>query len=147
MQTLRTLIVALVAGVALMGAALGPASAQQERPFFYNITTDDSWAAGMALAQANVAAGRGHDVTVFLNVRGVHLADRHAKTGTFPPAGKTPRQLLEALIGSGEKVLVCGACMQVAGMGDDDLIDGALKASPKTTFGALEAPGAVVLSY
>ena len=145
MQTLTTLAAALVAAVLI--AAPPGARAEEPRPFVYNITTDDAWGAGMALAQANVAASRGHDVTVFLNVRGVTLADADARTAAFPPAGRTPHELMAALMEKGGSVLVCGACMSVAGVTEDGLIEGARKSAPDLTFGALEAPGAVVLSY
>jgi predicted peroxiredoxin len=145
MTAFKTLLAAFAAAL-ILAAPVG-AQAEEPRPFVYNITTDDAWAAGMALANANTAAARGHEVTVFLNVRGVHLADRDARTGTFTPAGKTPAELMAALIENGHTVLVCGACMSVAGVGEEDLIEGATKSGPDLTFGALEAPGAVVLSY
>jgi len=139
------------AALALLLLTATPAVAADEadtaRPFVYNITTDDAWAGGMALAQASVAAGRGHPVTVFLNVRGVHLADRDARRPVFPPAGKTPAELMAGLIAGGHRVLVCGACMSVAGLTEADLIDGAVKSGAGLTFGALEQPGVLVLSY
>ncbi len=146
---LRAAAVALALAVAA-GPALAPApaaAAEEMRPIFYNLTTDDAWAAGMALAQANAAAGRGHTVTVFLNVRAVHLADRDAAQGTFGPSGNTPAALLAALMEKGQTVLVCGMCMRAGGMKADDLIEGAAIATPDLTFGAMTAPDAVVVSY
>jgi predicted peroxiredoxin len=149
----RTLIAAAIAAAIAPALAIGPGLAPEARAedpardFFYNITSDDAWVAGMALAQANVAADRGHAVTVFLNVRAVHLADRDAVLGTFGPAGKTPAELLAGLVGKGGSILVCGTCMRVGGMAEEDLIEGARVASPDLTFGALTAPDAVVLSY
>lgn len=116
-------------------------------PIFYNITTDDEWAAGMALAQANVAASRGHKVTVFLNVRGVRLANRNAAQRPIGPAKKTAAQLIHGLVAKNQSVLVCGGCMGVVGLSKDELIEGATVASPETVFGALTAPGAIALSY
>lgn len=147
MHKLKLLVAAIVAAFTIVGAA-GPATAGDDQaPMFYNITTDDAWAAGMALAQANVATARGHSVTVFLNVRGVYLANKDAMQGTFGPIDKTPADLLRSLIEKGQKVLVCGTCMQVAGLPKESVIEGAAMASPDVTFGALEAPGTIVLSY
>jgi len=123
------------------------ANAEEKAPFFYNITTDDSWTAGMAAGHANTAADRGHSVTVFLNVRGVHIADKNTVQGTFGPAGKTPAQLLQLLIEKGHTVLVCGTCMKVAGVTENDLMDGAKVSTPDSTFGALTEKSAIVLSY
>lgn len=116
-------------------------------PMFYNITTDEAWTAGMALGQANVAAKRGHPVTVFLNIRGVHVADKNTVQGTFGPANKTPKQMLSSLISGGQTVLVCGTCMKAAGVSKDDLIDGARVSGPDLTFGALTSEGTIVMSY
>jgi len=137
----------LVALVIVAVLALAPAFAEEPRPMFYNVTTDDAWTAGMSLAQANVAADRGHQVTVFLNVRAVHLADRDAVLGTFGPSGKTPTQLIAALLAKGQTVLVCGTCMKVAGMERADVMDGVTIATPDLTFGALTRPGTIALSY
>lgn len=158
MKNLRraALIALLTAGLA-PAIALAPASGMAEEaaggqattaaPFFYNLTTDDAWTAGMALAQASTAAGRGHKVAVFLNVRAVHLADRDAQLGSFGPLDKTPAELLAALMAKGGTVLVCGMCMKAAGMEAADLIDGAMLATPDLTFGAMTESGTVTLSY
>jgi predicted peroxiredoxin len=123
------------------------ANAEEKVPFFYNITTDDSWTAGMAAGHANNAADRGHSVTVFLNVRGVHIADKKTVQGTFGPTGKTPAQLLQSLIKKGHAVLVCGTCMKVAGVTENDLMAGAKVSTPDLTFGALTEKDTIVLSY
>ncbi len=138
---------AFVALILVAAVAPAPASAEEPRAIFYNVTTDDAWTAGMSLAQANVAADRGHPVTVFLNVRAVHLADRDAVQGTFGPSGKTPAQLITALVAKGQTVLVCGTCMKGGGMERADLMDGVTIASPDLTFGALNRPGTIALSY
>ncbi len=144
---LRAGALAAFLAAGLPAAAPAPALAEEQAPLFYNITSDDAWTAGMALAQAGVAAQRGHAVTVFLNVRAVHLADRDAVQGTFAPSGRTAAEQLAALMERGHTVLVCGTCMRVAGMTAEDLIEGAQISSPDLVFGAFAAPGAVVISY
>ena len=148
----RAMLAPLVAALALLIAVSaapgqGTAAADEPRPFFYNLTEDDAWTAGMALAQARTAAGRGHAVTVFLNVRAVRLADHGARQAVFAPTGSTPAEMLATLIEAGHTVLVCRVCMSVAGMEESDLIPGAAPASPDLTFGALTAPQTVFLSY
>ena len=143
----RRMIGALLGLLALAAVPGGAVRAEEARHFLYNVTTDEAWAAGMALGQANVAASRGHQVTVFLNVRGVNLAAARNVQGTFGPAGATPRELLGKLMAGGHEVLVCGTCMSVAGLEAGDLIEGAKVANPDLTFGALTAPGTIVMSY
>jgi predicted peroxiredoxin len=145
---LQAAILAIMLSAVLISAvAPSPSLAGEPRPIFYNVTTDDTWTAGMALSQANVAASRGHPVTVFLNVRAVHLADREAVLGTFGPSGKTPAELIAALVAKEQTVLVCGTCMKVGGMVQDDLLEGVVMASPNLTFGALNRAGTIALSY
>lgn len=138
---------ALLALMLLTLFSPGSTLAEEPRPIFYNVTTDDAWTAGMSLAQANVAASRGHPVTLFLNIRAVRLADADAVQGTFGPSGKTPAQLITALLAKGQTVLVCGTCMKVGGMEKDDLLEGVTMANPDLTFGALNRPGTIALSY
>lgn len=124
------------------------ASADDEvRHFFYNITTDDGWAAGMALTQASVAAERGHSVTVFLNVRGVRWAEAETPQAGFSVTARSPREVLLSLIEGGHTVLVCGGCMVASGVAKDDLIEGATVTGPELTFGALTKPDTIVMSY
>ncbi len=144
---LRAAALALALCAALAPAAAPVAVAEEARPVFYNLTSDDAWTAGMALAQARTAAERGHDVTVFLNVRAVRLADRDAAQASFAPTGQTAAEMLAGLAGAGHTVLVCGVCMKVGGMDAEDLIEGATVATPDLTFGAMTAPETVVLSY
>lgn len=124
-----------------------PAAAEDQASFFYNMTEDDSWTTGMALAQASVAASRGHSVTVFLNIRAVNLANQNAIQSPWGPSGKTPAQAIATLIADGHTVLICGGCMKVAGLSADDLIDGVQIANPDLTFGAMTAPETIVISY
>ncbi len=146
MTLLRTLLAVALVAVTVAGA---PGARAEDPPhhFFYNITTDDAWAAGRALTHASVAVNRGHSVTVFLNVRAVHLAEKDVPQGSYSVTAETPRDLLAGLIESGQAVLVCGICMVAGGVAEDDLIDGATITGPELTFGALTAPNTIVLSY
>ena len=146
MQILKTMLTITLAAVMFTAAPLALAD-DDPHHFFYNITTGDSWAAGMALTQASVAAERGHRVTVFLNVRGVHLAEQGTAQGSFGVTGKSPRDILASLIKSGHTVLVCGGCMVASGVSTQDLIEGATVSGPELTFRALTAPDTIVMSY
>ncbi len=146
MTYLQTMIAVVLA--AAIGATAPPAAADEPpHHFFYNITTDDAWAAGRALTHASVAVHRGHRVTVFLNVRAVHLAEKDTAQGSYSVTAKTPREILVSLIANGHTVLVCAICMVAGGVAEEDLIEGATITGPELTFGALTAPNTIVLSY
>lgn len=115
--------------------------------FVFHITSDDTWTVGSALTQAAVASQRGHDVTVILSVRGVHLAETNSAQGGFSVTAQTPRDLLGDLIADGHSVLVCGMCMVAGGVTSKELIEGAQISGPELTFSALTAPDTIVLSY
>jgi predicted peroxiredoxin len=141
-------IMLAVALAAAMFVAAPEARAEDEpHHFVFFITTDESWAAGSALTQATVAAERGHDVTVMLSVRGVHLAETNSAQGGFAVTARSPREMLASLIEDGHSVLVCGMCMVAGGVTKEELIEGAEISGPELTFTALTAPNTVVLSY
>lgn len=132
------------------GLALSPLAGQAEdvpHHFVFHITSDDAWTVGSALTQAVVASERGHDVTVILSVRGVHLAETNSAQGGFSVTAQTPRDLLADLIEDGHSVLVCGMCMVAGGVMRDELIEGVEISGPELTFTALTAPDTIVLSY
>lgn len=135
--------------IAVLAASLAaPAMADADkRTFFYNITTDDTWAAGMAAGQANKALEAGHDVVLFLNVRGVYLASTERRQDTFAAAGHTPQELLQAAMDKGGRVIICPMCMKQAGMSMSEVIEGVERGGPDVTFKALNDPHTVVLSY
>ena len=142
------LMVGLFAAVCVIGPAVAPSHAE-DRPdttLFLNLTTDDTWTASMALAYAGKVRDAGYPVVVFLNVRGVRVADKN-----FPPdqrglGNKTPKELLEDLIAKGVTVYVCPMCSDNAGMTQADWIDGT-KPGGAETVKAQMAPATKVMSY
>lgn len=138
-------------GLALAAAVTlsAPPATAEDVPhhFVVHITSDDAWTVGSALTQAVVASERGHDVTVILSVRGVHLAETNSAQGGFSVTARSPREMLSDLIEDGHSVLVCGMCMVAGGVMKDELIEGAEIAGPELTFTAFTAPDTIVLSY
>jgi predicted peroxiredoxin len=147
MGVIRQAALGVVLAVAL--AVTAPPSAAEDVPhhFVIHITSDDAWTTGSALTQALIASERGHDVTVLLSVRGVHLAETNSAQGGFAVTARSPREMLSDLIEDGHSVLVCGMCMVAGGVMKEELIEGAEIAGPELTFTALTAPDTIVLSY
>lgn len=146
MSVARRLMAALFVGLALLTSGQVLAS-DDGKTFFYNITTDEVWPAGMASAQAYNAAKRGHDVIAYLNVRGVYLAAKDRQQDTLGATGRTAQETLKMAIENGARVLVCPMCMRQGGLSPDDLIDGVELGKPDVLFELLSQDDVVALSY
>jgi len=138
-------ILFLALAMLVSGAAV--ASPDDGKTFFYNITTDEVWPAGMAAAQAYNAAKRGHDVVVYLNVRGVYLVAKNRQQDTLGATGRTAQETLRMAMDNGARVLVCPMCMRQGGLSPDDLIDGVELGKPEVLFKLLSQDDLVALSY
>jgi len=145
MTTLKKTILTLT----LLMLMLGTQSllADENKTIFYNLTTDEAWAAGMALGQANKALEGGYDVVIFLNVRGVLLASKSFKSDISPASGVSLQEMLKAAMKKGAKAIICPMCMNKVGLTEEDLIDGIVKGGPDVTFKAMTADDTVVISY
>jgi predicted peroxiredoxin/copper chaperone CopZ len=117
-------------------------------PVLVSITQskNDLHAVSMALGLAQSAIKDGRNVLVFLSVDAVALAAKNLsadlKCADFPPVKK----LLADLIATGGRLLICEHCAHVAGLTQQDTIDGATIIAHGELFANLK-PGAVVLSY
>lgn len=142
------LIVGLIAAGLVIGTAVVPTHAA-DRPdttLFLNLTTDDTWTATMALDYANKVREAGYPVVVFLNVRGVRVADKNFPPDRHGPGDKTPKELLEHLIAAGATVYVCPMCSENAGMSQADWIEGSKPGGPEVMKIQM-APATKVISY
>lgn len=133
----------LVAALTLAPAAM----ADDDKTFFYNITTDQTWRAGMAIGQGTKALEAGYDVVLLLNVRGVRLAATAGEQDVFGPSGETPRQMLKTAADKGARIVMCPMCMERAGLEMDDLISEAERGGPDVTFELMAGDDTVVMSY
>ena len=145
-RKMTILVAALVAFVAV-GLAGPQARASEDKTIFYNLSTDETWRAGMALGQANKALEEGYKVVVLLNVRGIYVAARDREQDTMAPTGKTPQDLLKGALDKGARVIVCPMCLKRTSLKMDDLIDGLEMAGPKVTFPLMTAEDTTVVSY
>lgn len=144
MRRIRSISVLLL--VALLVAA-SVAVAEDQKTIFYNVTTDDTWASGMALGQAAVAMKEGYKVVVFLNVRAVYLAAKSRAQDSFSGTGKDAHAMIADLIAAGARVIACPMCMKKAGIGEDDLVAGVEKGAPSITLPLMTADDTVVISF
>ncbi len=142
---MRKLFVVAVVLTLLIFSATAPAGTQ--KTIFYNLTTEETWRAGMALGQANHALKNGYKVVIFLNVRGVFIASKRFNTDSFADSGKSLQGLLKSAMDKGAQVIICPMCMKKAGMTMDDVIKGVVKGGPDVTMKAMTADNTAVISF
>ncbi len=123
-------------------------ASDSDASLFVNLTSDDLDRAAMAINfGTRVRQQKDIPVTLFLNVEGVRIADKRIPE-KIHPNGKSLKQMLSIFMESGGKVIVCPMCMKnVGGMSKENLLAGAVVGSSDTTWPALFAEGATVLSY
>ena len=123
-------------------------ASDSDASLFVNLTSDDLDRAAMAINfSTRVRQQKNIPVTLFLNVEGVRIADKRLPQ-KIHPNGKSLKQMLSVFMESGGKVIVCPMCMKnVGGMTTENLVAGAVVGSADTTWPAMFAEGATVLSH
>jgi len=146
---MRRLLFAVVALALLVPAgAPAPATAQDEPAgLFVNLTSADAWRAGMALAFARNVQNQGHPVTVFLNIDAVRIASTEIPSPANAATGETLQDMLAQIVENDGAVIVCPMCMDLAGITEAELIDGARVGGADVTFPALFGDNVRVISY
>ncbi len=153
MKFFTTLIAA--AGLALISLSTTAAVALAEdgKPgLFVNLTTDDTWSAAKAISFAHQKALKnGHEpVAIWLNVRGVYLADKKRPShvhGLMAESGTSIQDMLTAFIADGGQVIMCSACSKAAGLTQADYIDGVTMGTWPVVEGLLFDPDVKSLAW
>jgi predicted peroxiredoxin len=119
----RVLSVLVIAIFVMGGSAFG---ADKKMGLFVNLTTDDTWNACKAISFAkNKSLANGHKTVIWLNARGVYLADKRRVSVSPNMMGHTTlAEALQSFIKDGGEVYVCQLCAKKAGLTQDDLIKG-----------------------
>ncbi len=113
-----------------------------------NLTTDDTWSANMALNLAMNAREKGLEpVVVFLNVRGVYLADSGRMPAKAGNSDMNIHEKMQALIAAGGQIIACPGCSKEAGLTQEDYIEGVVMADKEGIFPFLTNPNVAVMSY
>lgn len=151
-KIMKTLLaVAFVAVAAL--TSVQPAQAQDGKMgLFVNLTTDDTWAAAKAISFAHQKALKnGYEpVVIWLNVRGVYLADKKRPShihGLMAESGKSIQDMLTGFMADGGQVIMCSACSKAAGLTKGDYIDGVVMGKWPLVESLLFDPNVKTLSW
>lgn len=149
---IKSLFAAAFVAVASL-AAVQPATAEDGKMgLFVNLTTDDTWAAAKAISFAHQKALKGgHEpVAIWLNVRGVYLADKKRAShvhGLMAESGKSIQNMLTDFINDGGQVIMCGVCSKAAGLTKEDYIDGVVMGKWPLIEGLLFDPNVKTLAW
>ncbi|MDC9715153.1 MAG: DsrE family protein [Gammaproteobacteria bacterium] len=119
---------------------------------FVNLTTDNTRAATKAIMFAHKKVlKRGYKpVAIWLNVRGIYLADKDRTPRAQDlkrRKGKSIQGLLKAFIKDGGIVIACRACSKAAGFEQADFIDGVKMGNAKLISELLFNPMVKTLSW
>ena len=126
--------------------------AEEKGGLFVNLTTDDTWSAAKAILFAHEKVlKRGYKpVTIWLNVRGIYLADKKRAShvhGLMKADGLSIQDMLKAFMKDGGTVIACMACSKAAGLTQADFIEGVQMGNPDLVMGLLFAPNVKTLSW
>jgi predicted peroxiredoxin len=148
---MKSAVKALVLVFAVMSISVAHAD-ESKGGLFVNLTTDDTWAAAKAIMFAHEKVlKRGHKpVAIWLNVRGIYLADKKRPShvhGLMRESDQSIQDMITAFIKDGGTVIACAACSQAAGLTSDDFIDGVEMGSPDLVMGLLFDPSVKTLSW
>jgi predicted peroxiredoxin len=128
------------------------AHSDDRQGLFINLTTDDTWSASKAIffAHHRVLKSGYEPVAIWLNVRGIYLADRKRVSDVHGPMaeqGQSIQNMLQAFMEDGGRVIACTACSGAAGLTKADFIEGVEMGSPDLVLGILFDPNVKTLAW
>lgn len=137
----------MVVAAILVLLAASFAVAGTHKRMLTSVTTNDVNRAAMAIKFThNAMKSQGVQATLFFNVEGVYLVDKN-KPSPMYPNGQSLKQMLEAFMADGGRVIACPMCMKnVGGMTNADLMPGVI-AQKGAGMNAMFEPDTLVLSY
>jgi len=126
---MRSILTKLFLALSLLIAPISATAQDGDKTkLFVSLTTDDTWAAGKAIMFAHQKSQKnGHPTAIWLNVRGVYLADKKRPShihGLMAEQGTSIQDMLTAFMADGGTVIMCQACSAAAGLTQTDYIDG-----------------------
>ena len=145
-------IVAVVFAALVLFVPPANAAGETKPGLFVSLTTDDTWAAAKAIHFAHEKALKnGHEpVAIWLNVRGVYLADKNRAShvhGLMRENNTSIQDMLSAFMKDGGTVIMCQVCSTAAGLTKEDIIDGVRMGDWDLVSGILFDPNVKTLSW
>jgi predicted peroxiredoxin len=115
--------------------------AQTQTETFFNVTSADNQAQGMAMVLATQMAEQKAAVRILLCGPAGQLALKAYEPAMLKPRNVTPKQMMTGLIKGGATVEVCALFLPNADKTPADLIDGVTVAKPPEVAAYMVKPG------
>lgn len=115
--------------------------AQNQTEAFFNVTSADNQAQGMAMVLAGQMAEQKAAVRVLLCGPAGQLALKSYEPATLKPRNVSPKQMMAGLIKGGATVEVCALFLPNADKTPADLMDGVSVAKPPEVAAYMVKPG------
>lgn len=115
--------------------------AQSQTEAFFNVTSADNQAQGMAMVLAGQMAEQKAAVRVLLCGPAGQLALKSYEPATLKPRNVSPKQMMAGLIKGGATVEVCALFLPNADKTPADLMDGVSVAKPPEVAAYMVKPG------
>ena len=115
--------------------------AQTQTETFFNVTSADNQAQGMAMVLATQMAEQKAAVRILLCGPAGQLALKAYEPAMLKPRNVTPKQMMTGLIKGGATVEVCALFLPNADKTPTDLIDGVTVAKPPEVAAYMVKPG------
>ena len=87
---------------------------------------DNTDKATVAFVIANASVASSQETMVFLSTEAVRLAEKGYADDIHEEGFAPLKQLMDNFIAAGGKLFVCSPCLKKRGLGEDNLVDGAL---------------------
>lgn len=142
----KTLGILVIAIFVMTGSVFG---ADKKMGLFVNLTTDDTWGACKAISFAKKKSlDNGHKTVIWLNARGVYLADKRRVSESPNVFGdKSLTEALQAFVKAGGEVYACKICSKKAGLTQTDLLDGVKMGKEEIILPYIFSPDMKTLSW
>ncbi len=142
----KTLSILIIAIFMMSGSAFG---ADKKMGLFINLTTDDTWSACKAISFAQKKSlDKGHKTVIWLNARGVYLADKRRVSESPNLFGDTTiAEALQAFVKSGGEVYACKICSRKAGLTQEDMLEGVIMGKEDVILPYIFSPDMKNLSW
>ncbi len=145
LQTLR--ILALAVFLSFTAAAIAEQSAPAEVDALVILSDDSLQTQGMAMALTTGLQARGSSIHVLLCDEAGKLALSDYQPEALAPHGRTPKDMLMALMEKGVTVQVCALFLPNSDYSEADLVEGITVATPPAMAAIMIRPETKVFTY
>lgn len=144
-MNLKIFYTGIIAFVLATSSLNASPSQVEPKKIVVTITSSSINQSGFGLAVANAMQDAGVNSTVFVAGDAVKYALNNSVNPKF--AGSTPKELIQALVKKGGKVMICEGFVKLGNIKKTDIVQGVQIATPGDLAGALYAPNSKAMTF